>query len=140
MAGKMKAQQEVQEQDQEIITDTLPDLEGEDGTELAFLDGPTKDQVEDWRSRYKDVYLTDFEEGEVIVWRSLLRKEYKEIMKIPNADNYYKEERICERVVLWPENYGHLIMAQGKAGIPTLIAELVMEKSGFQARTGAMRL
>jgi hypothetical protein len=33
-----------------------------------------------------------------------------------------------------------MAMAQGKAGIPTLIAELVMEKSGFQAKTGAVRL
>lgn len=118
----------------------LPEFEGEDGQAILFPGGPTLDSVEEWRSRYKDVFLTEFDDGEVVVWRSLVRKEYKDIMKIQGADNFYKEERICEKVVLWPENYGFMAMAQGKAGIPTLIAELVMEKSGFQAKTGAMRL
>jgi hypothetical protein len=122
------------------VTEKLPEFEGEDGASILFPGGPSLDQVEDWRSRFKDVFLTEFEDGEVVIWRSLIRKEYKDVMKIPNADNFYKEERICEKVVLWPENYGFMAMAQGKAGIPTLIAELVMEKSGFQAKTGAVRL
>lgn len=149
MAGKMTKQDEVEEfmeaeyldMEEEVVnTQEVPEAIGEDGQALLFPGGPTLDQVEDWRSRFKDIFLTEFEEGDVIIWRALIRKEYKDIMKIQGADNYYKEERICEKVVLWPEKYGFMQMAQGKAGIPTLVAELVMEKSGFQAKTGAMRL
>lgn len=115
------------------------ELIGPDGKQLLFPGGPSVDAIEEWKSRYGEIYLTEFEE-DVFIWRSLTRKEYKEIMKIANADNFYKEERICDKVVIWPEGYNFLKMGQGKAGIPTLIAELVMEKSGFQAKTGALRL
>lgn len=124
----------------EVETEEVPELFGEDGKAILFPGGPSMDTVEEWRSRYKDIFLTEFDEDTVIIWRTLTRKEYKDIMKIPNADNFYKEERICERVTLWPENYSFMQMGQGKAGVPTLISELVMEKSGFQSRTGAMKL
>ena len=68
------------------------------------------------------------------------RKEYKDIAKIPNADQFYKEERICDKSILFPSNYGAMNMSVGKAGIPTLLSELILEKSGFVAKTGAMRL
>ncbi|MEK1829057.1 hypothetical protein AAAC51_07860 [Priestia megaterium] len=87
-----------------------------------------------------EVYLTEFDEENVFVWRPLKRKEYKDIAKIPNADQFYKEERICEKAVLFPEKYGFMNMSTGKAGIPTLLHELILEKSGFVAKTGAMRL
>lgn len=115
-------------------------LVDEQGRELLFAGGPTLDTVEEWKSLYGEIYLTEFEGDELIIWRGLKRAEYKQIMKTPNADQYYKEERICEKCVLWPEKYGFQAMSSGKAGVPTLIAELVMEKSGFQPKTGAMRL
>lgn len=120
-------------------TEIDQDLIGPNGEELLFPGGPSLDKIEEWKSRFGDIYLTEFEE-EVFIWRALTRKEYKEIMKVERADNFYKEERICDKVVIYPESYNFMQMAQGKAGIPTLIAELVMEKSGFQAKTGALRL
>lgn len=111
----------------------------EEGNELLFPGGPTLGKVEEWKSLHGDIYLTEFDQ-EVFVWRTLKRKEYKEIMKVQGADNFYKEERICDKVMLYPENYNFMEMGRGKAGIPTLVSELVMEKSGFQAKTGAMKL
>jgi hypothetical protein len=162
MAGKMKQNQQVEAGEQvelelelteeqgipapeamestEVYTEELPEYEGQDGEKVLFPGGPSLDQVEAWRSQYKDVYFTEFDDMEVFIWRPLIRKEYKDVMKIQNADNHYKEERICERVVLWPQNYGFMAMTQGKAGIPTLIAEQVLEKSGFHAQVGAKKL
>lgn len=117
-----------------------PELIGENGEELLFPGGPSLNKIEEWKSQFGgEVYLTEFEE-EVFLWRPIKRKEYKEIAKIQNADSFYKEERICERCVLYPEGYNFMAMTAGKAGIPTLLAELIMEKSGFQAKTGAMRI
>ena len=131
--------QEVQEE--EVQGEELAEeLVGPNGEELLFPDGPAVAQVEEWKSRFNDeVYLTEFDE-EIFIWRPITRKEYKSVMKIQNADSFYKEERICEAVVLYPEQYNFMQMTAGKAGIPTLLSELVMEKSGFQAKTGAMKL
>jgi hypothetical protein len=116
------------------------ELLGPNGEELLFPGGPALAQVEEWKSRFKDeVYLTEFEE-EVFLWRPITRKEYKQVMKVQNADSFYKEERICEACILYPQGYNFMAMTAGKAGIPTLLAELIMEKSGFQAKTGAMKL
>lgn len=136
---------EVQEvegtEEAETASEFLPEeLIGADGEELLFPNGPSLSKIEEWKSRFNDeVYLTEFEE-EVFLWRPISRKEYKQVMKVQSADSFYKEERICEAVILYPENYNFMVMTSGKAGIPTLLAELVMEKSGFQAKTGAMKL
>jgi hypothetical protein len=133
---------EVEDAEEEVLENgALPEeLIGPNGEELLFPNGPSVSQVEEWKSRFGDeVYLTEFEE-EIFLWRPISRKEYKGVMKIQNADSFYKEERICEAVVLYPANYNFMTMTSGKAGIPTLLAELVMEKSGFQAKTGAMKL
>ena len=132
---------EVEAAEEEIANGALPEeLIGPNGEELYFPEGPSVSQVEEWKSQYSDeVYLTEFEE-DIFIWRPITRKEYKGVMKIQNADSFYKEERICEAVVLYPTNYNFMVMTSGKAGIPTLLAELVMEKSGFQAKTGAMKL
>ncbi|MFE4029165.1 tail chaperonin [Priestia sp. YIM B13551] len=106
-----------------------------------FPGGPTYNDLEKWKSMYAgEVYLTEFDEENVFVWRPIKRKEYKDIAKIQNADQFYKEERICEKSMLFPEKYGFMNMSTGKAGIPTLLSEMILEKSGFVAKTGAMRL
>lgn len=148
--ARKKVVEPVEQQEVKIVEEAAVEAEeekvvpeeliGPDGEELLFPGGPSVAQVEEWKSRYNDeVYLTEFED-EIFLWRPITRKEYKQIMKIPNADSFYKEERICETVVLYPQNYNFMAMTAGKAGIPTLLGELVMEKSGFQAKTGAMKL
>jgi hypothetical protein len=110
-----------------------------DGDEVLFPDGPKMKLVEEWKSKFGAIYLTEFDE-EVFIWHTLSRKEYKDIMKVQQADTYYKEERICDKCVLWPEKYDFLKMTYGKAGIPSLVAEQIMDKSGFTARVGAIRI
>lgn len=124
----------------EVEEQALPEVAYNDkGEELLFPDGPTMNQVEEWKSLFKDIYFTEFEE-EGFIWRCISRSEYKEVMKIQGADNFYKEERICEKCILWPEKYDFLTMKGGKAGIPTYLAEQVMEKSGFSAITSSFKL
>jgi hypothetical protein len=156
MATKKKVEEEVlevmEEQESSVPVPEAPaapeapessipqELLGPNGEELLFPGGPALAQVEEWKSRFKEeVYLTEFEE-EIFLWRPISRKEYKQVMKVQNADSFYKEERICEACILYPQNYNFMAMTAGKAGIPTLLAELIMEKSGFQAKTGAMKL
>lgn len=115
-------------------------LVNENGEELLMPGGPTIEQVEKWKSMYNDeVYLTEFD-NEVFLWRPITRKEFKDIMKLQNADSFYREERICEKCVLFPEQYNFSAMVRGKAGIPTVLSELIMEKSGFVPKQGSIKL
>lgn len=107
--------------------------------ELLFEDGPTLAKVDEWKGLFGQVYMTEFED-EIFIWRALRRKEFKEIMKVEGADALYREERVCERCVLWPEKYDFVAMGMGEAGTPTLLSEQVMDKSGFVAKTGPIAL
>lgn len=146
MAQKRKEEVFVEEhQEDEVPVVKVADQFDEDDVSKAeqeiFPGGPTYNELEKWKSMYSgEVYLTEFDEEDVFVWRPIKRKEYKDIAKIQNADQFYKEERICEKSVLFPAGYGFMNMSNGKAGIPTLLHELILEKSGFVAKTGAMRL
>lgn len=50
---------------------------------------------------------------------------------MPNTDPLQREEIICETCVLLPENYNYEAMARDKAGAPALLAEQIMQASGF---------
>lgn len=123
----------------EKYLDEIEEVESYDPEEEVFEGGPKNSQIEAWKGRFGDVYATEFDD-EVFIWRTLSRLEYKEIIKIKNADPMYREERICEKCVLWPEQYDHRVMGLGKAGIPSLIAEQVMDKSGFLPNGEAKKL
>jgi hypothetical protein len=132
-------------EEEEVQTINVAEEINEEDPEMAqqevFPGGPLYDQLEQWKAMYNnEVYLTEIDDENIFIWRPIKRKEYKDIAKIPNADNFYKEERICEKSVVFPEKYSFMNMSAGKAGIPTLLSELILEKSGFVAKTGAMRL
>lgn len=128
-------------QEQAVKLDQVgEDLGPEAKDELLFPGGPTYDELEKWKSQFNgEIYYTEFDDENKFIWRPIRRKEYKEISKV-QADQFYKEERIAERCMLFPKNYGFMDMTHGKAGIPSLLHELILEKSGFVATTGAMKL
>lgn len=107
-----------------------------------FEGGPLISQVQSWKKQFGvtdqegnviqegEIYLTQIGEDR-FVWRPLNRYEYKEILALPNTDPLQREEIICQTCVLWPEGYNYETMARGKAGIPALLAEQIMEASGF---------
>lgn len=123
---------------EEIVED--PDNKEEaDAAGKLFVDGPKLEKIEEWKSQFKNVFLTEFDDEDIFVWRALSRREYKELAKI-DADEYYLQERVCEKCVLWPMGYGFNNMVGGKAGIPTYLYQQIMAQSGFVARTEALKL
>ena len=115
------------------------ELMEQDGKDEIFPMGPTYDQLADWKSRYKEeVYMSDFV-SQVFIWRPLRRSEWKTMHRAQGQDEAYNEESICRTCILWPENYANHEMAFGKAGIPTMLSQLIMEQSGF-SRAATVRL
>lgn len=108
--------------------------------EALYSGGPAQVNIDKWKEEFGQVYMTEMDEDEIFIWRVLSRKEFKELMKIDNADAMYREERMTETCVLWPEGYNFTTISTGKAGIPTVLAEQIMERSGFAPKTGPILL
>lgn len=102
------------------------------GTDEIFPFGPTYDQLEDWKSRFDgEIYMSDFN-NQIFLWRPIRRKEYRDLQRVDGAkDEYYMEEAMCRTCVLWPEDYALHKITFGKAGVPTTLSQLIMERSGF---------
>lgn len=130
------AEEEIKEEDQVIEDEKVhKDMEEEasfDGQDRIFEGGPTYDQLQQWKSLYSnEVFVTEFGE-DVIIFRPIRRREYRDIYEVEgDPSNYYIEEQVCRKSILWPENYADQKMTFGKAGIPSTLSQMIMERSGF---------
>lgn len=110
---------------------TIEEIKEEKGTKLIFEDGPTAAKLEEWKTTYKNkVYSLNLTRKDVFIWRPLTRKEFKELNAL-DVSPLEKEESLCEICVLWPENYTFTEIEDGLAGAPSILAEHIMETSGF---------
>ena len=112
--------------------------------EEIFEGGPTFDQVENWKNEFGDIYRIDFD-SETIIFRTVSRFEYKQMVNNIEGNqgsntNWFREEQICDKAVLYPEDYTREKMTDGKAGIPTVVSEYILSKSGFNSNSGPQKL
>lgn len=121
----MNEEQEIKQQETKG-----PKAKAEEGNEPIFPNGPTQKQVDEWKSKFGSIFMTDVDD-DIFIWRTISRVEYKDIVKLKDADAMYREERMVEKCVLWPADYNFTSMSHGKAGTPSLLAEHIMNKSGF---------
>lgn len=100
--------------------------------DVIFEGGPLQSEVLSWKKQYEgyDIYAIELLD-QYFVFRTLNRYEYKQIIAIPNIDALQREEIFCETVTLWPPKYDYAHMAVDKAGIPSMFAKIIMDKSGF---------
>ena len=107
-----------------------------------FPGGPLMSEVKSWEKQAKDrgeahnIFVTPVSKNMTVIWRTLTRVEYKDIVSTPDTDPMQREEMICEQVVLWPKPFNYSVMSKGLAGVPALIAEQVMNASGFSREIG----
>lgn len=127
---KMKLEQEAQVD--EKVHEDIEEEASKQGSQEIYIGGPTYDQLAGWKSLYKDeVYMTEFGD-ETIIFRPIRRREYRDIYEVEgDANAYYIEEQVCRKSILWPEDYADQRMAFGKAGIPTTLSQIILERSGF---------
>jgi len=100
--------------------------------ELVCPGGPLKSQVETWKKQFDKSLIHLIDIGRyVFVFRTLSRPEYKRLLSLDNLDALQREEIICHTTILFPANFDYEYIAKLDAGIPSTIADLIMEKSGF---------
>lgn len=133
--------------DEDVSTDEVI----EQGTAVEDLEddveiwdgGPTAGMIKDWKERFGDVYVTSITYDKHVVWRVLNRIEYKQIVKkmeqliqagtLTSAEaNMWNEEAIAELCILYP-GFDKNSLSGAMAGMPSLIAQEVLEASGFVA-------
>jgi len=99
---------------------------------LVCPGGPLVSQVETWKKQFdkSSIHLIDIGRY-VFVFRTLSRPEYKRLLSLDNLDALQREEIICHTTILFPANFDYEYIAKLDAGIPSTVADLIMEKSGF---------
>jgi hypothetical protein len=119
---------------------TVEDL---DDDELIWEGGPTAGQIKQWKNLHGDVYVTSLTYDKHVVWRTLNRNEYKQLVKkmeqlvqagqLSNAEaNLWNEEAITEICILFP-SYDKMSLSADMAGLPSLLSQEILEASGFVA-------
>jgi len=125
------------DEDEGVAVEDLPD------DEEIWPGGPTAKMIKDWKDEYGEVYVTSISFDKHYVWRVLNRMEYKAVVRkmedliqsgeLSSAEaNMWNEEAICEICTLYPEFDTNKLVGS-MAGVPSLIAQEVLEASGFVA-------
>jgi hypothetical protein len=104
-----------------------------------FPGGPYLSQVQSWKKQFGEIYIAEIND-ELYIFRPLNRYEYKQIMATPNLDPLQREEIIVEICTLYPTAFTFEEMSSGKAGIPAVLAEQILEKSGFNRNVSVRAL
>lgn len=98
---------------------------------VDFPDAPTTAQIDGFKSKYGDIYMSALSEEELFIFRALNRKEHRELNaniaegKIP-AEEF--EEKIITGCLLWTSAPGSIA---NKAGTIPSLFEQVMQNSNF---------
>jgi hypothetical protein len=130
--------------DEEFVEELGPQsVEDLDDAEEIWDNGPTAGMIKAWKALHGDVYVTSLTFEKHVVWRTLARSEYKQLVKkmeqlvqagqLSTAEaNLWNEEAITEICLLFPD-YTKVSMADEMAGIPSLLSQEILEASGFVA-------
>lgn len=122
------------ETDVQALSDVDPETE-------VWADGPTAGQMLKWIEKHGNVYVTSISFDDHIAWRPLVRSEYALISRQVEAAAQelsesevamFNEELICRICVLSPD-YSNQDFDTVLAGIPTLVSQQILERSGFSA-------
>lgn len=110
--------------------DFIETSEGLTLEDVLFPGGPTIGEIEEWKKIHGEIYLTTIND-DVYIWRPLTRKELKEV-HTATSGVHQREETYCKICNLWPSDYDFTNQHE-KAGVPSVLSEQILLKSGFQA-------
>ncbi|MEB2276900.1 hypothetical protein LAV82_23050 [Bacillus sp. ILBB4] len=139
---KVEEVQEQELQQQEVIYTGYDGVQytEEEWVSPVVRNGPSRQEVEEWKERHEGhVYFTPFD-GDVFVWRVLTRPEYREIIGDKTLTALDREEYFTEKCVLFPRNFSIEKIKKSRAGIASLLSEMIMDKSGFVANSAPIKL
>lgn len=81
--------------------------------------------VQDTLDKYEAAFFLQLE-SQLFIYRPITRKEYRNIYKNQELNNYEKQDEICRTVLVYPLNYD---FDECPAGIPNKLFNEILEKS-----------
>lgn len=103
---------------------------------------PMISQLEAWKTKYNNIYVSQVgeERKEIFVWRTLQRREYKD-MQIGAATDSQEafNEMLVEKCILFPF-YDYQFRSTSDAGIISTLGQQISYKSGFVSPEEALSL
>lgn len=118
----------------QALADVPPDTE-------IWTGGPTAETMLGWMEKHKNVYVTSISYEDHVAWRPLKRSEYARVSSEIEARaqdmgelelQMLNEEMVCRICVLYPD-YSNIDFDDLLAGVPTLLSQQILERSGFTA-------
>ena len=99
---------------------------------LGIEGGPTQEQIDNWKSKFGDIYVATFNPTEKYIYRPLKRFEYKQILQTGQApeNRTFSEEKIVEKCIIWPR-IEPTSLSTMKAGTISTLVDLIMASSNF---------
>ena len=136
-------EQDIVDEDDDMDNEAPLRIEDLDDSEVIWENGPTAGQIKKWKTEHGDVYVTSLTFDKHVVWRTLTRNEYKQLVKkmeqlvqagqLSTAEaNLWNEEAITEICLLFPA-YDRVALSNEMAGLPSLLSQEILEASGFVA-------
>ena len=108
-----------------------PEMPPGDTDELLFPGGPSMTEFMSWQKQYPDMYVVDdLPDGNIYIYRTITRYEYKVLQALPNTDPLQREELIIDKCLLFPY-ISYEDMAGTMAGVISVLAQHILTSSGF---------
>lgn len=102
--------------------------------------GVTKEQIDEWKLKFGEVYVAKFSEEEKYIYRPLRRLEYKQLLTLgQNENKSFAEEKVVQMCIVWP-TIDPTKIATMKAGTVSTIVDLIMTASNFGISEEPVRL
>jgi hypothetical protein len=131
---KKEAKEEAKEEKKEEKEPATPDVKG---AYEKMSNKPSQEQVEKWKVEYGNVFVSGFSDDEIVVWRPLMRNEYRNLKTVmaqaqPPPTQEDQEEAVADVCVLWPTPDGpEYERTFRKAGVFSTLHEQIIMASGF---------
>lgn len=108
----------------------------------AYAGAPTQEQVDQWKTKFGDVFVSGFSEEELFIFRSIKRQEWialqTEAAKQQQITEFEFEEMVCDTCVLWRSNT--ISWQNSKAGTVSALHEQILQRSNFVTAQAASML
>lgn len=104
-----------------------------------FTGGPTADDIEGYKLKHGDVYISAMSEDEVFIFRAVKRVEWRDLqVKLSQGelDALSQEELLVKICVLWSS----VTSLESKAGTVATLSEQIMQNSNFMSPAAAASL
>jgi hypothetical protein len=114
------------------------------GALSVFPGSPSKDQIEQWKGKYGEVFCSGFSETELFIFRPISRQEFVGLQveaansQVPLTP-FDMEEKLVKTCILWSSVLGEKALTN-KGGSMATLHEQIMAQSNFIAPQLAQQL